>query len=230
MAICKECGVELEDGVNVCPLCDTPVGEKKPLTRQLEKTDNAVTSDRHLLRQILWQITSVLLLSCIVATLIINLSIKGKITWSIYPITICLIIFSYASLLAMWNKRIALQICAGWLISPIVLYIVGLYVNADWPIKLALPLLGAVNVIGLLFYFILLAVKVKGLNIVAIMFVAIALLCLVIEGIISIYFTVSIKLQWSVIVSACLLPVTTAITFMYFRTRNNIDLQKIFHT
>jgi hypothetical protein len=68
------------------------------------------------------------------------------------------------------------------------------------------------------------------LNIIAIIFVAIALLCLFIEGIISFYFSASIKLQWSVIVSACLLPVTAAMTFMYFRTRNNIDIQKIFHT
>jgi hypothetical protein len=230
MTICNECGVELEVDMSICPLCDTPVGEKKGVTRRLEKAHKPAVSHRHLLRQILWQITSVLLLSGIAATLIINLSIHGKITWSVYPITICLIIFSYASLVSFWHKRIVFQIWAGWMISAIVLYIVGLYVNADWPIKLALPLLCAINVIGLLVNFILRISKAKGLNIIAIIFVAIALLCLVIEGIISFYFTASFKLQWSVIVSACLIPVTAAIAFMYFRTRNNIDIQKIFHT
>jgi hypothetical protein len=231
MKICKECGVELDGDMEVCPLCETPVvsGMRKHITLPVTREE---TQDRkkNVLQQILWQITAVLLLSAIVATLIINVSIHGRITWSIYPISICLMVFSYASLIALWRTRIFFQLLGGWIISALVLVVIHWNIEAEWPLRLALPLLSAVNVIGLLLNFILLRLRAKGLNILAIFFVLVAALCLLIEGIISLYFEKSIVLQWSIIVAACLLPVTAAILFMYFRTRNNAELQKIFHT
>ena len=233
MNICKECGVELDDDMMLCPLCETTVlgaGTSKDVILQISKKEIPQVRKKNLLHLILWQITAVLLLSGIAATLIINLSIQGSITWSIYPISICLMVFSYASLIVLWRTRIFFQILAAWVISALVLVMVNWSIEADWPLQLALPILSAVTVIGLLINLILAHLKAKGLNVLAIVFVSIAVLCLIIEGIISFYFSKVIELQWSVIVAACLLPVTAAILFMYFRTKNNTDFQKIFHT
>ena len=229
MKICKECGVELEIDMMTCPLCDTPVGSESPSLPKKQRTQ-PLASNKHYLKQVLWQVTSLLLLSGIVATLVINLSVHKTVTWSVYPVTICLIIFSYASLMALWHTRVIYQLLSGWLLSSAVLWSIHQYIDAGWPFQLAFPLLGAVNVIGLPLIITIKRLKVKGLNILAILSVAIAGLCLMIEGIISYYFTRVIKLHWSVIVSACLLPVAAAIVFMHLRIRNNIDLQKIFHT
>jgi hypothetical protein len=231
--ICKGCGVQLDDDMKVCPLCGTSVvsGElRKTVTLPINKEETTKGEKKNVLQQILWQITAVLLLSAIVATLIINLSIHGRITWSIYPISICLMVFSYASLIALWRTKMFFQLLGGWIISAMVLLVIHWNIQEDWPLKLALPLLSAVNVVGLLLNFILIRLKAKGLNVLAIFFVFIAILCLLIEGIVSFYFEESVNLQWSIIVAACLLPVTAAILFMYFRTRNNAELQKIFHT
>lgn len=182
------------------------------------------------MRRILWQITMVLLLSGISATLIINLSIAGKITWAIYPITICVLLLGYVTLMAVWRTRFIFQLSGGWLISTLLLIIIGLYTREDWPLLLALPVVSSVNIIGIFLCLLLAKLKRKGLNVLAIVFVSMAVLCLVVESILSIYFKGSIKLGWSVIVAACLLPVTAAILFMYFKTRHNPELQKIFHT
>jgi hypothetical protein len=233
MTICKECGVQLDDAMKVCPLCDTPVasgGMRKTVDLPINKEIGSKDAKKNVLQPILWQITAVLLLSAIIATLIINLSIHGRITWSIYPISICLMVFSYASLIALWRTKVFFQLLGGWIISGLVLAIVHWNIEEEWPLKLALPLLSAVNVVGLLLNSILIRLNAKGLNVLAIFFVFIAILCLLIEGIVSFYLTKSIDLQWSIIVAACLLPVTAAILFMYFRTRNNAELQKIFHT
>ena len=233
MTICKECGVELDSDMEVCPLCETPVRSgvmHKHLTPPIYAEETVEGGKKNVLHQILWQITAVLLLSGIVATLIINLSTHGRITWSIYPISICLMVFSYASLIALWRTRVFFQLLGGYLISVFVLFIIHWNFDEQWPLKLALPLLSAVNVVGLLLNFILLRLKSKGLNVLAIFFVFIAILCLLIEGTVSFYFKKTVDLQWSIIVGACLLPVTAAILFMYFRTRNNAELQKIFHT
>lgn len=229
MKICKECGVELDDNMTSCPLCYTSIsnGEVSRLNiRQLQPEG----AKRHLMQRILWQVTMVLLLSGVVATLIINLSIVGKITWSIYPISICLMILAYASLMALWRTAFIYQLLGGWAISALFLAAVNRYSQGNWPLLLALPVVSAMNTIGIAFYFLLAKLKTKGLNVLALIFVSIAIASLSIEAIISWYFNGKLALGWSVIVAACLLPVTAAILFMYFRTKNNADLQKIFHT
>lgn len=231
MTVCRRCGVQLDDGMAVCPLCGTPAAgpwghadivrpaKRKPKTRK-----------KNLLRQILWQITAVLLLSGIVATLAINLAIQGVVSWSVYPVFICLTVLVYASLLALWRTKLAFQLLAGWLVSAVVLVVTDVYISADWPLKLALPLLSAVNVVVLGIVFMIRLLTGKGLNLLAVILGGVAFLCLMTEGIISVYLNNAITIQWSVIVAACLLPVTVAILFMYFKTKNNRDIQKIFHT
>jgi len=233
MSFCKECGVELENHMQRCPLCDTSVldqASNNSRSNEHKKKDVPYVQKRHLLSQVLLQIASILLLSCIAATLIINVAIAAKITWSVYPISVCLIIFCYVALISLWRNPITFQLLGGWVLAVVVLLIVNMLIDEDWPLLLALPILCAVNIIVLLLIFVLNALKTKGVNIFAIIISATAVLCLIIEGIVSFYFEHAIKLQWSVIVSACLLPVIAAVLFMYFRTRNNSELEKIFHT
>jgi hypothetical protein len=230
MNICKQCGVELEDDIKSCPICYTQISSGKVLRSNIPDQLPPEGGKRHLMQRILWQITVVLLLSGVVATLIINLSIVGRVTWSIYPISICLMILSYASLMALWRTAIIFQLFGGWFISALILVLVNQSSQGNWPILLALPILSAINIIGIVLYFLLVSLKTKGLNVLALIFVSFAVSSLAIEAIISMYFKGEIRLGWSVIVAACLLPVTTTIVFMYFRTRSNSDLQKIFHT
>lgn len=233
MIICKTCGVELDEGIEVCPLCETPVNSdarKGVGPGQAKERTKRKPAEKYALQRVLWQITAVLLLSGILGTLIVDLSVHGAVTWSVYPVTISLMVFSYASLMAFWHTKIILQVVAAWMISTAVLFVVNASIPAAWPLQLALPILCAANVIGLLLYYITINLKMRGLNAVAIYFVAIAILCMVIEGILSLYMTNTVTLKWSVIVAACLLPVTAALLFMYFRTRNNPDIKKIFHT
>jgi|SRR5690606_17901227 hypothetical protein len=232
MIICKQCRVELEPWMEVCPLCKIPVADGDKATQIRNQQPHPAYDERNpgLLKRIFLQITCVLLLSGILATLIINLAMVGHITWSVYPITLCLIVLSYVFSLGLWTVKPLLRILAGWLASMLILGLVHLYVSGDWPLKLALPILCSINVITMLLVLILGKLKVKGLNMVAILFIGAAVLCLMVEVILSKYFQEEFRLSWSVVVSACLLPVTAVIVFMHFKTRSNADLEKIFHT
>ena len=230
MILCKECGVELEDHMQHCPLCGTSVlGQGSSDYGLNEQKHVPYVREKRLLSKVLLQIASILLLSGIAATLIINVAIERQITWSVYPISVCLIILCYVALISLWHNRILVQLLGGWLLAIIVLLIVNALIDKDWPLTLALPILCAVNIIALFLTFVLSVLRTKGVNIFAIVILAIAILCLMIEGIVSFHFEHAVELRWSVIVSACLLPVIAAILFMYFRTRNNSDLKKIFH-
>lgn len=232
MEICKVCGVELDEGFRVCPLCGTPVGEggRREANERLVEELKPEGHKKHLLQQVLWQVTSVLLLSCILATLTIDLAIHGAVTWSLYPVSICVVVFFYASLMAVWRTRVAFQMVAAWAVSALFLLITDRFVAADWLSGLALPLLSAVTIIGLLLRFAVVRFRRKGLNVLASIFVALAVLCLAVDALVNLYLNGVIRLRWSVIVAACLLPVTAALLFTYFRTRDNADLQKIFHS
>jgi hypothetical protein len=235
MTVCRRCGVELEDGITICPLCQTSVfadkNESPIVQTELYEHHPIPEEKKHLLQRILWQVTSILLLSGIIATLIIDFAIHKTMTWSVFPVSICLIIFSYASLLAFWHTKTVYQFLTGCFISTLLLMVLNFWLHDNpWIIKLAVPLLLTVNTVAVLLTIIINSIKTKGLNVLAFTFVAIAVLCIAIEAIISFYLENSIHLRWSAIVAACLLPVTAAIVFMYFRTRKNPDLQKIFHT
>lgn len=234
MRVCRTCGVELEDDMANCPLCnrsmdldhgvgDMRIAESRPKERM-------PAEDRNLLQNVLWQITTVLLISGIISTVIIDLSYKGAITWSIYPLSICLIVLSYASVMALSHNKFLTRIIVGWLISSGILFVVHLAIPDEWPVQIAFPILSTVNVLALALRFIIKRFKVKGMNVVAASFLAIALFCMITEAVISTYLNETMRFQWSIVVAACLLPVTAAILFMYFRTRKNIDLQKLFHT
>ena len=233
MIICKKCGVELDNDMQICPLCETSVsddGRASFTLKRINEREQPDTNKKYLLSRILWQIAAILLLSGIAATLVIDVAIQRTITWSVYPISICLMLLSYVSLMSLWRTRIAYQLAGGWILSSIVLIIINVLIDGDWPLMLAFPILCAVNIMAFTLIFILTALTTRGLNVFALVILGIAILCLAIEGIISSYFENMIRLQWSAIVSACLLPVAATVLFMYFRTRNNNDLKKIFHT
>lgn len=232
--ICKNCLVELGDEIDICPLCATPVnsehGVSPPGGVSHTKMSDLRGEEKYLMQRVLLQITVTILVSGIMATLIIDLAVHRGITWSIYPVSVCLILLSYASILALWHTKIIYQMLTGWLLSSIFLILIGKLFPAGWAISLGIPLLVIFNLISLGLLAVFRYTKRKGLNLLAYSFVGIALLCMGIEGIISKYLTGVVHLGWSVIVAGCLFPVTAALMFMFYRSRNNPTIQKIFHT
>ena len=231
--MCKNCLVELEHDMDVCPLCGTPTSDDTLIATKRSATTRVTmgADEKYLMRRILWQITATLLFSGIAATVIIDLVTNKAITWSLYPMTICLMALSYAFLFAFWYRKMIFQIVGGALLSAIVLIVVHqFFPGAAWTTGLGIPLLIAANLICLLLLGVFRVTRQRGLNLLAYSFVAIAVLCLTIEGIITRYFEGSVHFRWSIIVAACLLPVTAALIFMYYRGRNNSTIQKLFHT
>lgn len=234
--VCKKCLVELDESMDRCPLCGAPVNDSGILEHRPERIASQLQSypedvEKHLLQRILWQVTATLLLSGIVATIIIDVARHDVITWSLYPVTLCLMVLSYASLFAFWQTKTIHRILAGWVLSTLLLMVINAYTDpSDWPLRLGIPLVFAINFVTLALLAVFRITKRKGLNLLAYTFVAVAVLCISINGIISWYFTGAFGLGWSIIVAACILPVAAALIFVFLRTWNNPRLQKIFHT
>lgn len=231
--ICKNCLVELDDQMEVCPLCGLSANAPAQRDPQGHIVVNrpSESEERFLMHRILWQIAATLLLSGIVATMIIDVTAHKGITWSAVPGTICLTFLCYALLFAYWRTRLIYRLVVGWLISTIALLaLISVFPEKAWIGALMIPLLFSVNIAFVALLAIFRASAQKSLNLFAYSFVALAVLCLVIDGIVSRFLSGEIRLDWSIIVAACLLPVTAVLIFVFYRTRNNATIQKIFHT
>jgi hypothetical protein len=234
MIICKNCGVELEADMLSCPLCGQPVNSADKIQKPSSYLQQAVFHKHKMTRpqrKFTWQIISLILLSAIVATFLINFIINKKITWSEYPVAISLIIFSYVSLFAFWDQKTALQMGAGFILSSgcIIALDATTGTGIEWSLQAGIPLLLVTNLIAVVLITVIRRARHKGVNLLAWGFLAAALLCICIEGILSYHQTKSFHFIWSVIVAGCTVPVVLVLIFTHFRLRKGRSLKKTFH-
>jgi hypothetical protein len=101
--------------------------------------------------------------------------------------------------------------------------------NIGWGVKLGIPLVFAAYLVVLTLVILVKTAKEKQLNIITYSIIASALLCVCIEGIISLYQDNTLKLNWSLIVIACIVPVSAILTYMQYRMKKGTDLKRFFH-
>ena len=235
--ICKNCGVELEDEMKSCPLCfqtpnknidDDVVSPENQKQQQLLQKHGMLYKPR---KKLIWEIISITIFSLIIVALSINLILSQRITWSEYPVAICLVIFSYISIFAFLNKSATLKIIGGFVASLVFLLLVDALTGSglNWVIQLAIPLLFSGNVITALLLFVVQKSKQKGINIIAYIFIAVALYCMCIEAILSFFTPNEGHLLWSIIVVACLFPVAFVLFYVHYRLTKNHRFERTFH-
>lgn len=233
---CHNCGVELEENIPNCPLCGEPVSSN-PSASNLPNT-NFISQQSSFVqkkmskpqKKFTWEIVSIILLSGTIASFIVDFFINHGITWSEYTVAIGLTIFSYFSLFAFWEQRTIIELIGGFVASSFFLVLLdALTRGINWSVRLALPLLFAANLIVIILIAIIRRSKTKGINLIAYTFIAASLLCLSIDAVLSYFQTHSVKLQWSIIVSACLIPVVVVLFFVQYRLKRGHSLKRTFH-
>lgn len=236
MIYCNNCGVSLDDETTQCPLCHETVHNDG--TQNINRTGAVLANKfscppRKMTRpqkKIVWEIVSITIISMVVVNVLIDLIINKQITWSQYPVSVCMILFSYISSFAFSKQNTTLKIIFGILASTVSLILVDSLVDGiSWSVKLAIPLLLSGNLIAGLLLVVIKKSKRKGINLIAYFFMAVALYVLCIEAILSIYKTGTIQLYWSIIVLVCMFPVALVLFFVHYRLTKTQNLERIFH-
>lgn len=240
MIYCKNCGVELEESMNFCPLCGEPVTYKTDKTKeylQFQKTkkEERLLSDfneltHHQRRKLFWELSGIILISGMIITFIIDLITNQAITWSKYSISVCLVLFINITLIIFLQKKIFLLLVGSFISISALLMLFDIFIkNTGWGKEIGIPLI-------LSFYFVVLVLikivkrsKQHGINLIAYFMIALSILGLCIEGIISLQKNNRLNLQWSVIVIASVLPVAAILLFIHYRLRKGTDLKRFFN-
>lgn len=234
---CQSCGVELEDDMQFCPLCGKPAVGDVP-DHKVQNISTMTWRDSSFVpkqmsqpqKKLTWEIVSLILLSGAVATFIVDFIINRRITWSEYPAAIGLAIFCYVSLFAFSRQTLSIKATGGLILSSVCLVILDVVTGgAKWSIGLGIPLLFICNLVVLLFITIIRRSKYKGINLIAYAFLCASVICISIEGVVSVFKTQKLQLHWSIIVASCVIPVVIVLLFMHFRLKKGRSLEKTFH-
>lgn len=237
MIYCKNCGVELEDNTNFCPLCGYPVSYKNNVGLDNLKPDRIkkttltdfqkLTYSQKL--KIFWKIACMIIFSGILVTITINLVDSHAITWAKYVIAVGLMLFINATIISFLYRKLYLLFFLSFLTSAALIFLIDIYTgNTGLVKKLGLPLLLAAYIIVLSFVLVGKNIKRQGLNLIAYSLIACGLLCICIDGIISIYATKSFNVSWSLIVMVSVILISSLLLYADHRLKKT-DLKRFFH-
>lgn len=237
---CIKCGVELEIEMNFCPLCGQKssilvndisqdnLGKDLAIPVNTSYNLNELTQPQK--KKLFWELSGIILVSGMVVTFILDLIINKHISWSKYSVAIGMFLLINISLISFLSKKVMILLLGNFITTSLLLLMFD-YNNQylDWVLKLGIPI---IFFIYLIVFFLVIAIKKsrqKGINIIAYFLIAIGILCVCIESIISLHLISYIKLYWSLITLTSAGAVSGIILFIHFRMKKATDLKKFFH-
>jgi hypothetical protein len=240
MVQCPNCKVEVEENASFCSLCGEPllVGVTDNHTfiksGRLRREEKMLTDFQKLSgfqkRKIFWKISGLILFSGVVITLLIDFVGQYNITWSKYPALVSLVLYINITLNTFRNRRIFLMMTLSFI--SVIFFFIAFDIFAresGWKLHLGIPLIILAYLTVYFHIFLVRRAKQKGLNIIAYSLIAVGLLGICTEGIISVYSRSFILLEWSLIVLASVLFIAILLLYIHFRLKKATDLQRFFH-
>jgi predicted nucleic acid-binding Zn ribbon protein len=231
MTICVNCGVELDDGLKICPLCGKDPENKEEQEQissnypsdiiQLEKKEN---------RRYLWELSGIIAFSGIAVCTILDLLTGKGLNWSLFSdvsitaawVILTLYLFAYKRTLAI----VTLQMLA---ILTALFFIDLLDPSREWFFPVGFPVTVAGFIASGTVIVLYRAVHLKGLNIIASALIALSGYCIITEIIFDKYRNGFVDLQWSLIVAVSILPIALLFFFYHYRLKKGNRLDSIFH-
>jgi hypothetical protein len=229
MKICRNCGVELDDNMDVCPLCN----ENEEINTK-DKTviypSDALSLARKDSRKYAWELSGIVTLSGIIISIMVDLVFGRGLNWSLYSVTSLLYVWSSITIFFFAVKKPFI------LLPGLLLETLGLLILIDmfdkpirWFGPIALPITVTFFILIAIVIIIIKIARYKGFNILAVIMLALCLLCLVSEVFIDLAVYGRIEIKWSAIATAALLPVSIVLLFMHYRLKRGRRLDGFFH-
>jgi hypothetical protein len=231
MAICVNCGVELDNGLRVCPLCG-----KDPLIKseQADISDNypsgIIQIQRKENRRYLWELSGIIAFSGIAVCTIVELLISKNLRWSLFSdvsiaaawIILTLFLFAYRKPFILVSLLMLTIMAALFLIDVIA-------AGQNWFFPVGLPMIIAAFITTGIIIILYRTAHFKGLNIIAAALIILSGFCIITEMILDKYLNGSVDLRWSLIAAISILPVSLVFFFYHYRLKKGNRLDSFFH-
>ena len=235
MPYCSSCGVEVDDGVDRCPLCNASIhgahgpAADEPRLEHPDKNEKPRLSPRGR-RTLAWEVISILSAIAVFVVAASDLRVHMTLGWSLYPI-IAIAWGWVVSTITIFAADRRFLIAGGWVVATLAL-LAGTNLlggGLSWFVTLCLPMFALGLVVSVLLSLIVSRLHNVGLNVVSLSSIAAAVVCTGVDGVIEYYLTGSVRFSWSLIADEALLPFAAIMIFLHLRLRTRFNFRRIFH-
>jgi len=226
MAICKNCGVDLGEGNDKCPLCQpSDIRNKRAISAADLFRLSRIQNTRHL-----YEITMLLLVAGVIITLAIDAVLKRGINWSLMTTTCIGYLIVFISAIYLLRRRPYLVITLATVATLVFLWLLDLLTgHTGWFRSIASPLTVAAALLTAAVLFLNSLSRYRGLNLLATMLVALAIFALITEYLTDRIVSTAYRPQWSVITAASLVIIAMFFIFIHYRMKRGRSLGRLFH-
>lgn len=229
MSYCVNCGVELDESLKGCPLCNTPVvnpndvlkATAKPTSFSMEKGQVDAVKHKDLAIFLTIVLSSTALTCALLNFLVFDFSL-----WSFPVIGICVLIWVFAIPAVIYTKLTLYWsfFLDGIAVAAYLYVITYLTADNDWFYSIALPLVILLTLLLEIFLFLLVHFRVSFLATALYVFAEVAIICVSIEILINNFLLRPFRLSWSaVVLTVCVIIIIALITLLSrVRLRNAV--------
>ncbi|HJC23463.1 MAG TPA: hypothetical protein H9761_07135 [Candidatus Eisenbergiella merdavium] len=233
MSYCVNCGVKLDDSLDRCPLCNTPVINPNEVSHQAsvppfpqERGQVEPVKNRDVI--LLYSLT---LIAASLSCGLLNLLVFNSTAWSLYIIGACVILWVVAIPIFMYTRlSIYFSLLLDGLAVSLYEYLITFNTpTVEWFVFLALPITAAVTLIAILIAFFSRHVSSSFLAMALYIFVGIAALCVTIELLIRNFLSAPMLLTWSAVVLTACAIISAALLTIISRKRLRNAVRRRLH-
>jgi hypothetical protein len=231
MTICVNCGIELDDGIKICPLCGKDPTNKNEAEHISDNYPSGIIQiQRKENRRYLWELSGIIAFSGIAVCTIVDLLINKSLNWSLLSDVSIAAAWIIISLFLFAHKKTLILVPLLMLTILAALFFIDLITGPmDWFFPVGLPVtLTAFVAIGAIIA-LYKAAHFKGLNIIAAALIILSGFCIITEMALDLYISGFVDLRWSLIAAISILPVSLIFFFYHYRLKKGNRLDSFFH-
>lgn len=219
MSYCVHCGVKLEESLNKCPLCNTPVIDPNELKKLMptppfpvEKGETEKIKSKDFL-----MLFTIALVTTSISCAALNYFVFSKTPWSLLIIGLCGVLWiAIAPNMMVKKMPIYGSLVLDGIAAVMYLYFISCITSTNqWLYGLGIPIVILITCILLTFAFLMRNVSASLIHSALYVYILIPILCIGIELIICMYYNHPLKIVWSAIVTApCVVVAIILITIL----------------
>ncbi len=226
MAICKNCGVDLGEGNERCPLCEP----SDDATGRMASPADLFRLSRNQNAKHLYEIIMLLLVSGIIITTVIDAAFGKGMGWSLLTTTCMSYLIALVSGFWFLRKKPYYMISATAVFTLLFLRFIDLLTGeTEWFLTLACPLVISGAVLSAAVIYFSSFSRYRGLNLLATILVAVALFVLMTEYLTDRFRSSEFTPSWSLVAAVSLVIIAMIFIFIHYRLKRGHSLGRMFH-
>ena len=231
MRTCSKCAVEVEEGIERCPLCGTPLREGLPGPAAGAGEGSEPEVSESSVRRWLWEVISLLALTAAGILIAIDLASGFDVTWSRYPLSAIAFLWICAtSAIALARRPLALVAALAAAVVAFLLVLELITGGTTWFLPLALPLVGMAIAVSAGAWLVVRRLRLPLLPALAVVVLGCGLAAIGTEYILNRYLKPGTVVSWSLVVMACAISLFLALLLIHKRLKErHSDIRRFFH-